>query len=58
MGFYNAEISAGSLMLQESRRLARLLTEHPTEAQWMQAIKVVWAINAPFDNKDKLKDCG
>lgn len=40
MGFYNAEISAGSLMLQESRRLARLLIEHPAEAQWMQAIKV------------------
>ena len=40
MGLYNAEISAGSLMLQESRRLARLMTENPTEAQWMQAIKV------------------
>lgn len=39
MGLYNAEISAGSLMLQESRRLARLMTENPTEAQWIQAIK-------------------
>lgn len=40
MGIYNAEISAGSLMLPESRRVAKLMTEHPTEEQWLQAIKV------------------
>lgn len=39
MGIYNAEISAGSLMLPESRRIARLLLLHPTEAQWDAALK-------------------
>jgi hypothetical protein len=39
MGIYNAEISAGSLMLPESRRIARLLLQHPTEAQWDAALK-------------------
>jgi hypothetical protein len=39
MGLYNAEISAGSLMLPESRRIARLLLQHPTEAQWDAALK-------------------
>lgn len=39
MGLYNAEISAGSLMLPESRRIARLLLAHPTRAQWDEALK-------------------
>ena len=39
MGLYNAEISAGSLMLPESRRIARLLLQHPTVAQWDAALK-------------------
>jgi hypothetical protein len=30
MSTYNAEISAGSLMLPESRRIAKLLLENPT----------------------------
>lgn len=39
LGLYNAEISAGSLMLPESRRIARLLLGHPSPEQWDQAIK-------------------
>ncbi len=39
MGLYNAEISAGSLMLPESRRIARLLLTHPTVEQWDEAMK-------------------
>lgn len=39
MGIYNAQISAGSLMLQESRRVARLLVSGPTEVEWLRAIK-------------------
>lgn len=39
MGLYNAEISAGSLMLPESRRIARLLLQHPTDEQWDAALK-------------------
>lgn len=39
MGLYNAEISAGSLMLPESRRIARLLLTHPTPEQWDEALK-------------------
>jgi hypothetical protein len=39
MGLYNAEISAGSLMLPESRRIARLLLTRPTPAQWDEALK-------------------
>lgn len=39
MGIYNAQISAGSLMLQESRRVARLLAKRPTEIEWLRAIK-------------------
>lgn len=38
MGLYNAEISAGSLMLPESRRIARLLLQHPTDEQWDAAL--------------------
>lgn len=40
MGLYNAEISAGSLMLPESRRVARLLLTHPTPEQWDEALKI------------------
>ncbi|MBD5804528.1 hypothetical protein AZOA_39710 [Azoarcus sp. Aa7] len=40
MDLYNAEISAGSLMLPESRRVARLLLEHPTKEQWFEALKL------------------
>jgi len=38
-GLYNAEISAGSLMLPESRRIARLLLTSPTAAQWNEALR-------------------
>lgn len=38
MGVYNAEISAGSLMLPESRRIAKLLLEKPSEQRWNQAL--------------------
>ena len=40
MSIYNAEISAGSLMLPESRRIARLLLTHPTKEQWFEALKL------------------
>ncbi len=36
---YNAEISAGSLMPTESRRIARLLLEKPTPEEWDAALK-------------------
>jgi hypothetical protein len=39
MGIYNAQISAGSLMLQESRRVAKLLATAPTNVEWLRAIK-------------------
>ena len=39
VGLYNAEISAGSLMVPESRRIARLLLTHPTAEQWDEAMK-------------------
>lgn len=39
MSIYNAEISAGSLMLPESRRIARLLLENPTAERWTYALK-------------------
>jgi len=39
MAMYNAEISAGSLMLPESRRIARLLLEDPTKERWVHALK-------------------
>jgi hypothetical protein len=38
VGFYNAEISAGSLMVPESRRIARLLLSHPSALQWDEAV--------------------
>jgi hypothetical protein len=37
---YNAEISAGSLMLSESRRIATLLLKNPSDTEWDHAIKV------------------
>ncbi len=40
MALYNAEISAGSLMIPESRRIARLLLTHPTKEQWFEALKL------------------
>ena len=36
---YNAKISAGSLMLPESRHIARLLLQHPTDDEWGLAIR-------------------
>ncbi len=39
MAIYNAEISAGSLMLPESRKLARVLLQHPSEEAWVEALK-------------------
>ncbi len=36
---YNAEISAGSLMLPESRHIARLLLQRPTDEEWDLAIR-------------------
>lgn len=40
MSRYNAEISAGSLMLSESRKIAALLLAHPTDEEWEHALKV------------------
>lgn len=40
MAIYNAEISAGSLMLPESRRVATLLLAHPTKEQWFEALEL------------------
>lgn len=37
---YNAEISAGSLMPAESRRVAALMLTHPDEAVWQRTIEV------------------
>lgn len=38
MGLYNAEISAGSLMIPESRRIATLLLSRPSDEQWEAAL--------------------
>jgi len=38
MALYNAEISAGSLMIPESRQIAKLLLIHPTKEQWLEAL--------------------
>jgi len=40
MTLYNAEISAGSLMVPESRRIAKLLLAQPTMEQWLEALKL------------------
>jgi hypothetical protein len=37
---YNAQISAGSLLLKESREIARLMLKDPDEKDWYQAIFV------------------
>ncbi|MCG9000256.1 DUF1819 family protein [Laribacter hongkongensis] len=37
---YSAQLSAGSLLVPESRQLASLLLQHPDEAAWQHAIKV------------------
>ncbi|HRQ45782.1 MAG TPA: DUF1819 family protein [Rhodocyclaceae bacterium] len=39
MTLYNADISAGSLMLPESRRIARLMLTNPDRAAWIDAIE-------------------
>jgi len=39
VSLYNAEITAGSLLVPESRRIARLLLTHPTAEQWDEAMK-------------------
>lgn len=39
VSLYNAQISAGSLMLPESRRIARLMLAHPDSATWLEALK-------------------
>lgn len=36
---YNAEISAGSLMLPESRRVARFMLTQPDRATWFETLK-------------------
>jgi hypothetical protein len=38
MNLYNAEISAGSLLIPESRRIAELLLSQPSSAAWNEAI--------------------
>lgn len=38
MGLYNAEVSAGSLMLPESRKIAAFLLTGPDEAAWSRAL--------------------
>lgn len=40
MPIYNAEISAGSLLALESKRIATLLLSHPDETAWWHAIEV------------------
>ena len=40
MPLFNAEISAGSLMPLESKRVAALLLSYPAEAAWIHAIEV------------------
>lgn len=40
MSRYNAEISAGSLMFAESRKIATLLLTNPSGAEWDHALKV------------------
>lgn len=40
MPLYHAQSSAGSLMITESRRIAKLLLQKPDEAAWAHAIKV------------------
>jgi hypothetical protein len=40
VALYNAEISAGSLMVPESRRVARLLLTHPSKDQWADALRL------------------
>jgi uncharacterized membrane protein YheB (UPF0754 family) len=37
---YNAEISAGSLLLKESREIAKLLVAHADEAAWHKALVI------------------
>ena len=39
MSRYNAEISAGSLMLPESRRVARFILTQPDRATWFDTLR-------------------
>lgn len=40
MSLYNAQVSAGSLLINESRRIAELLLQKPDDAAWNQSIKI------------------
>jgi hypothetical protein len=40
IGFYDTEISRGSLMPLESKRIATLLLTQPNETAWIKAIKI------------------
>jgi len=40
MSLYNAQFSAGSLLVNESRRIAELLLQKPDKSAWNQAVKV------------------
>ena len=40
MSMYNAQLTAGSLMVFESRRIAELLLQKPDDVAWNQAIKL------------------
>lgn len=40
MSLYNAEVSAGSLMLPESRRVAAFMLTNPDEATWRRAFSL------------------
>lgn len=40
MSIYNAELSAGSLLLLESKRIASLLLTQPDNAAWVHAIEI------------------
>lgn len=40
MSNYHADLSAGALMLPESRRVARLLLASPTDTEWAHALRV------------------
>lgn len=40
MTLYNAQFTAGSLMVSESRRIAELLLQKPDDVAWNQAIKL------------------
>ena len=49
MGLYNAEISVGSLMFPESRRIAALLLTQPSKEQWLAENLGAKASEAPIE---------